>query len=98
MCNCKSPRNALTLAALAGLSLSFAAFSGQTQIGSELAIPHRLQDGDEFYISLPALIHYGQTLFQARFTSQEGAGRPLTKGTGAALSDPNAPLTFPRNN
>jgi hypothetical protein len=98
MCLYKPSRNVLTLTALIGGSLSFAAFSSQTQIGSELAIPHRLQDGDEFTIPIPALIRYGQKLFQAHFTSQEGAGRPLTKGTGSPLSDASAPLTFPRNN
>jgi hypothetical protein len=30
------------------------------------------------------------------WTAQEGAGRPLTKGTGAPLSDPSSPLVFPR--
>jgi hypothetical protein len=28
---------------------------------------------------------------------QEGAGRPLSKGTGAPLTDPRKPLVFPRN-
>jgi hypothetical protein len=40
----------------------------------------------------------GKKLFEAHFTSQEGAGRPLSKGTGAPLSDPTSPLLFPRNN
>jgi len=31
------------------------------------------------------------------WTSQEGGGRPLTKGTGDPLSDVSAPLLFPRN-
>ncbi len=57
-----------------------------------------------------ALGRYGPLIFQwrrsqgweplavfARWTSQEGAGRPLTKGTGNPLSDPLAPLVFPRN-
>ncbi|HEY3457023.1 MAG TPA: di-heme oxidoredictase family protein [Bryobacteraceae bacterium] len=47
---------------------------------------------------IAALIRYGKQLFEARFTVQEGFGRPLTKGTGAPLSDPASPLTFPRNN
>src|SRR5262249_48548047 len=33
----------------------------------------------------------------AKFTVQEGAGRPLSKGTGTAISDPSSPLVFPRN-
>lgn len=89
------------LAISAGLLFSLVAAAkpqDQTEIGREVAIPHHLQDGDEFTLGLPELINYGKKLFQARFTSQEGAGRPLTKGTGAALSDPSSPLTFPRNN
>jgi hypothetical protein len=43
------------------------------------------------------LIQFGEKLFTATFTIQEGAGRPLSKGTGAALSDPGSPLVFPRN-
>ncbi len=41
---------------------------------------------------------HGEKLFKANWTSQEGGGRPLTKGTGASLSDPSDPLVFPRNN
>jgi hypothetical protein len=70
---------------------------GQTSIGREVAIPRHLQDGEEFNVSPRNLITYGNRLFQAHFTLQEGAGRPLTKGTGASLSDPNSPLNFPRN-
>lgn len=67
------------------------------QIGSEKAIPKHLQDGEEFDVSLAALLKHGEALFGAAWTVQEGGGRPLTKGTGAALSDPNSPLLFPRN-
>ncbi len=52
----------------------------------------------KFNLSLPDLIRYGKKLFEARFTTQDGAGRPLSKGTGAELSDPSSPLKFPRNN
>lgn len=71
--------------------------SSSYQIGREVAIPHHLQDGQEFDVSTRQLIQYGEKLFTARFTIQEGAGRPLTKGTGAPLSDPSSPLVFPRN-
>src|SRR5262249_34904303 len=37
-------------------------------------------------------IEYGKHLFNANWTDQEGGGRPLTKGTGKALSDSKAPL------
>ena len=68
------------------------------EIGREVAIPHHLQDAEEFDTPITDLITYGRKLFTAHFTREEGAGRPLTKGTGAPLSDPNSPLTFPRNN
>ena len=71
--------------------------SPSSQIGREVAIPVHLQDGEEFTVSIPQLIQYGAQLFNAKFTIQEGAGRPLSKGTGAPLSDPSSPLVFPRN-
>jgi hypothetical protein len=71
--------------------------SPNSQIGREVAIPRHLQDGEEFNTPLNRLIEYGSQLFTAKFTVQEGAGRPLSKGTGAALSDPTSPLVFPRN-
>jgi hypothetical protein len=67
------------------------------QIGSEKAIPKHLRDGEEFDISLAALLKHGEDLFRAVWTPQEGGGRPLSKGTGAPLSDLGAPLVFPRN-
>jgi Di-haem oxidoreductase, putative peroxidase len=67
------------------------------QIGREIAVPRHLQDGEEFNTPLNQLIQYGSQLFTAKFTIQEGAGRPLSKGTGAVLSDPTSPLVFPRN-
>jgi cytochrome c peroxidase len=72
--------------------------SAQTKkIGREVAIPRHLQDGEEFEVSTQELIAFGEKLFNAMWTSQEGAGRPLTKGTGNPLSDPSSPLVFPRN-
>jgi len=66
-------------------------------IGSERAVPVHLQDGDEFTSPVSQLLSYGGLLFNAKFTVQDGAGRPLSKGTGAPLSDPSSPLLFPRN-
>ena len=80
--------SAVVLAALA---------QDQSDIGREVAIPRHLQDGEEFTIPLRELILYGSRLFAAKFTIQEGAGRPLIKGTGNPVSDPNSPLVFPRN-
>jgi hypothetical protein len=75
----------------------FKANGQNSQLGREVAIPRHLQDGEEFTIPLAQLINYGAALFSAKFTIQEGAGRPLTKGTGAPVSDPSSPLVFPRN-
>jgi hypothetical protein len=68
-----------------------------SQVGREVAIPSHLQDGEEFNTPVSQLIRYGAQLFNAKFTIQEGAGRPLSKGTGAPVSDPTSPLVFPRN-
>lgn len=69
------------------------------EIGKEVAVPVHLQDGQEYTTPLPDLVAYGQKLFDANWTSQEGGGRPLAKGTGpgSPLSDPSEPLVFPRN-
>lgn len=90
------PRRALLGTAalfLVTLTTSLAA----QQIGREVSMERRLADGEEFEMALPALIDHGLRLFAANWTSQEGAGRPQTKGTGAPLSDPRYPLVFPRN-
>src|ERR1043165_7967088 len=67
------------------------------ELGREVAVPKHLQDGDEYLLPANALIEHGRRLFNAVWTAQEGGGRPLTKGTGAPLSDLNDPLVFPRN-
>src|SRR5947209_12090475 len=59
-----------------------------SRIGDELAVPRHLQDDEEFRIPLKDLLEYGKKLFMADWTVQDGAGRPLTKGDGTALSDP----------
>ena len=83
------------------LLLLFTAGNGHTQtapeLGREVSIPVHLQDGEEFRTPMTVLIKYGEKLFNAKFTAQEGAGRPLSKGTGAPLADPTSPLVFPRN-
>src|SRR5215831_15245533 len=87
------------LAALCAIVTAIVAWgqSSSSQIGSEVAIPVHLQDGQEFTTPIVQLIEYGARLFNAKFTVQEGAGRPQSKGTGAPLSDPSSPLVFPRN-
>ena len=47
------------------------------QIGQGVAIPAHLQDATTFNIPLVRLIDYGRQLFTAKFTVQEGAGRPF---------------------
>lgn len=70
---------------------------GASKIGQEIAVPVHLQDGQEFQMTPAQLAAFGKTLFTAMWTSQEGAGRPMTKGTGNPLADPTSPLVFPRN-
>jgi len=66
-------------------------------VGREVSVPRHLQDGDEYTIPLRSLLQHGKLLFEAQWTSEEGAGRPLTKGNGNPLTDPSDPLIFPRN-
>jgi len=75
------------------------ALTASAQIGREVAVPRHLQDGEEYQITIPQLVAFGEKLFTAKWTIQEGQGRPNTKGTGPAppLSDPSEPLVFPRN-
>jgi hypothetical protein len=74
------------------LTWSLAAQSARSGVGQELAVARHLTDGDEFKMSAAALVSYGRTLFEANWTELDGAGRPLSKGTGGALSDRAHPL------
>ncbi|MFO1030563.1 MAG: di-heme oxidoredictase family protein [Planctomycetota bacterium] len=65
-------------------------------LGREVAVSEHWSDGEEFTRPLARLLRHGARLFSANWTVQEGAGRPLTKGNGAPLSDPSNPLVFPR--
>jgi hypothetical protein len=66
-------------------------------IGREVAVPRNLQDGEEFSLPLGEIMAHGGLLFDAVWTTQEGGGRPGLTGTGNPISDPDSPLTFPRN-
>ena len=79
------------------LALGASASRLSAQTGREVAIPVHLRDGEEFTTPLGKLLKFGESLFTANWTIQEGGGRPLTKGTGLALTDTSSPLTFPRN-
>src|SRR5712692_3031381 len=90
---------------LTGLPVIFLAVLGglaeaqppRPPIGREVAIPRHLQNGEEFELPTNDLIRFGRKLFKAKWTIQEGQGRPLSKGTGDPLSDLLSPLVFPRN-
>src|SRR5260370_9211636 len=92
-------RTCIWLALLAPYLVAMATWAQtpNSQVGREVASPKPLQDGEEFTSPVDRLIQFGAQLFNAKFTIQEGAGRPLTKGTGAPVSDPTSPLVFPRN-
>ena len=75
-------RRATTFFVISMPVMTSAAAQTASLIGKEVAVPVHLQDGREFEISTPDLISFGQTLFLARWTSQEGQGRPFRKGTG----------------
>jgi hypothetical protein len=83
------------------LTSLFCAGFAQTSslIGREIAVPEHLHNGQEFGLSTSSLIRYGEKLFSARWTVQEGQGRPAVKGTanGPRLSVPDAQLLFPHN-
>lgn len=84
-------------AVLAGAGITAGAQGEPSSIGREVSMTERLRDGDELALPLPDLLEHGRRLFAAMWTSEEGAGRPLSKGTGDPVSDPSAPLVFPRN-
>lgn len=56
-------------------------------------MPRHLADDEEFKLPVKELLEYGKKLFMANWTDQDGGGRPTTKGTGSALSDPSQPLS-----
>src|SRR5271165_2076536 len=82
-------------------SLAIVVFAqNRNLIGKEIALPRHLKDGEEFDLSIQRLVAFGDKIFEAKWTIQEGEGRPLSKGTGSStpkLSDPSSPLVFPRN-
>ena len=93
-----TPRRLLPLeVAVFALALTLRVFPNDSRIGREVSVARHLADGEEFQISLDALLDHGKKLFTANWTSEEGGGRPLTKGNGKPLSDLSSPLVFPRN-
>jgi hypothetical protein len=78
-------------------SLAHTGSAAAQSIGEERSSYERLEDGEEYSVTLSELLRRGELAFRAQWTPDEGAGRPLTTGTGQPLSDPTAPLVFPRN-
>lgn len=90
-----SPRG-VALAVLSVIT-GVTAYSEVPTIGREVAVARHLVDGQEYRLPLGELLDHGRRLFSAKWTSQEGGGRPLTNGIGEALADPARALRFPRN-
>src|SRR5262245_55476673 len=78
-------------------ALSVTVFAQSFEVGREVSVARHLENGDEYRLPIQNLLTHGQRLFTAMWTTQEGGGRPLTKGTGAPLGDPSSRLVFPRN-
>jgi len=81
----------------ASLVLLLAAPLAIAEIGEERSAYQRLEDGQEYTLTLQELIRRGELSFVAEWTPIEGGGRPLSKGTGAPVSDPASPLRFPHS-
>lgn len=64
----------------------FSAQEVHVSIGREVSVPVHLKDGTEVSTPLGALLVHGELLFTANWTNQEGAGRPLTKGTSTSTA------------
>src|SRR5712692_9694471 len=72
-----------------------AASEPRAEIGREVSVPVHLRNGQEFEMKIQDLLHFGEQLFVARWTSQEGQGRAFGKGNDGVLTDPGSPLIFP---
>ena len=55
--------------------------AGGPPLGSERAVERHLLDGEEFRLSDRDLVEHGRLLFEAKWTREDGGGRPLTTGT-----------------
>jgi cytochrome c peroxidase len=88
----------LLLSVVASIGATPAQAQNRSDIGKEVAVPRHLEDGEEYRLPIGELIRFGEKLFTAKWTSQEGQGRPNTKGsgTGPPLSGLGR-LVFPQN-
>lgn len=67
--------------------------SSPKNIGRELSVPYHFTEEDLQRRSILEILSHGKLLFNANWTEQEGAGRPLMKGTTRPLADPSKPLS-----
>ena len=63
------------------------------KLGQEIAVPHHFSEEDLARKTISEILSHGKLLFSANWTEQEGAGRPLMKGTTRALADASQPLS-----
>jgi hypothetical protein len=54
----------------------------ESVVGKEVALQKHLRDGAEYELPVARLVQFPERLFSAKWTIQEGAGRPDVKGTG----------------
>src|SRR4051812_34206228 len=90
--NVISPRCLLLGAGLTFASCAIGLVAQSARVGDERAVSHHLVNDEELRMTIPSLVAFGKLLFTANWTDQDGAGRPFSKGTGAALSDLRQPL------
>lgn len=67
----------------------------RAQIGREVAVPVHLQDGQEFTTPLKQLLKFGESLFTANWTTEEGGGRPLNQRNGRRVIGPEQSFSVP---
>jgi hypothetical protein len=65
----------------------------QRKLGQEIAVPMHFSEEDLTRRAVSEILSHGKLLFSANWTEQEGAGRPLMKGTTRKLADPSQPLS-----
>jgi hypothetical protein len=61
------------------------ASSPRPTLGSELSAETQMNGDREIWMPQSAMLLHGEAVFKTNWTSQEGVGRPQTKGTGRGL-------------
>jgi cytochrome c peroxidase len=83
----------LSLALTSDTRLLTAQQEGAKRIGVEKAVARHLNERDLERLTALDVIRHGRLLFNAPWTEQDGAGRPLMKGNTRFLADSSRPLT-----